>query len=55
MDESQFYDWLCEKYQGGTPRSRLTNCRKIEEYEGNLDDHFTKDKGESLKADLHQR
>jgi len=48
MDDSQFYDWLCEKYQVGTSRSRLTNCRKIEEHEGNLDDHFTKDKGASL-------
>ena len=48
MNESQFFDWLCEKYTGGTPKSRLANCKRVEQYEGDLDSHFSKDQGLSL-------
>lgn len=48
MNETQFYNWLCDKYTGGIPKSRLSNCLRVEQYEGNLDDHFTNDKGVSL-------
>lgn len=52
MNETQFYNWLCEKYSGGTPNSRLSNCLRVEQYEGNLDDHFIKDRGFSLLQKL---
>lgn len=48
MNETQFYDWLCIKFSGGTPRSRLSNCLRVEQYEGNLDDHYARDRGKSL-------
>ena len=48
MDEKQFTKWLKEKYSKRTIQSRLSNCRRVEEFEGNLDSHFTKDKGISL-------
>jgi len=52
MDEKQFYNWLCEKYSGGTPNSRLANCLRVEEYEGDLDNHYKKDRGMSLLKEL---
>jgi len=48
MDDSLFFKWLCEKFTSGTPNSRLANCRKVEQYEGDLDFHFEKDRGLSL-------
>jgi hypothetical protein len=48
MDESQFTKWLKEKYSKRTIQSRLSNCRRVEEFEGDLDSHFTKDEGISL-------
>ena len=48
MNEAQFFKWLCEKFTGGTPNSRLSNCLRVEQHEGNLDDHFIKDRGASL-------
>jgi len=48
MNETHFYKWLCEKYTGGTSNSRLANCNRVEEWEGNLDDHFKIDRGASL-------
>lgn len=48
MKETLFYNWLCEKFSGGTPNSRLSNCLRVEQYEGDLDDHFIQDKGTSL-------
>ncbi len=48
MLEKQFYNWLCKKHTGGTPNSRLSNCKRVEKHEGDLDNHFSNDKGESL-------
>ncbi|MCI5133425.1 MAG: hypothetical protein D3904_18400 [Candidatus Electrothrix sp. EH2] len=48
MNENHFFYWLCEKYSDRTAKSRITNCRTIEQYEGDLDAHFTKDYGASL-------
>ena len=49
MQESQFQNWLIKnKYDERTISSRLSNCRRIEEYEGNLDEHFNKDSGVTL-------
>lgn len=52
MNENKFHSWLCEKYTGRTANSRLSNCLRVEEYEGSLDDHFVKDKGSSLLQKL---
>ncbi len=52
MNETQFDNWLSKKYSGGTPNSRLSNCRRVEQYEGDLDDHFSRDRGESLLRKL---
>lgn len=49
MQESQFQNWLINnKYHERTISSRLSNCRRIEDYEGDLDEHFKKDQGISL-------
>ena len=48
MNDSQFFEWLSGKYKEGTARSRLTNCRTVEQYEGNLDDHYRRDGGKLL-------
>jgi hypothetical protein len=49
MQESQFQNWLIKnKYDERTISSRLSNCRRIEEYEGDLDEHFNKNSGISL-------
>ncbi len=52
MKETHFYNWLCEKYSGGTPNSRLSNCLRVEQYEGDLDVHYTNDQGTSLLSKL---
>ena len=53
MQESQFHNWLIDKeYDERTISSRLSNCRRIEEFEGDLDDHFNKDSGVSLSNRL---
>jgi hypothetical protein len=52
MNESKFFDWLCEKFTGGTPSSRLANCKRVEKYEGDLDSHFERDSGFSLVEKL---
>ncbi len=53
MQESQFHKWLIDKeYVERTISSRLSNCRRIEEFEGDLDDHFNKDSGVSLSDRL---
>jgi hypothetical protein len=48
VNESQFLNWLCEKYTRGTPNSRLSNCKRVEQYEGDLDSHFAENQGFSL-------
>lgn len=49
MQESQFYNWLINnEYDKKTISSRLSNCRRIEEFERNLDEHFANDSGVTL-------
>ena len=48
MDKKAFSNWLNDRYSKTTAGSRLSNCSRIESYEGDLDEHFSKDKGASL-------
>jgi hypothetical protein len=52
MNKNQFHNWLCDNYSGSTANSRLSNCLRVEEYEGDLDAHFANDKGWSLLQKL---
>ena len=53
MQESQFHNWLVNnEYDERTISSRLSNCRRIEVFEGDLDDHFDKDSGATLSKRL---
>lgn len=60
MRENEFRDWLLHGYitrsgqqmNKSTIQSRIGNCKTIEMYEGDLDDHFRKDKCKSLKNKL---
>jgi hypothetical protein len=38
---NDFTDWLNERYTPGTVSTRISNVKKIEEYYGNLDEHFS--------------
>lgn len=53
MDAEKFKNWL---EFNGKPRStiqnRISNCRNVENYEGDLDQHFIKDYGLSLLKKL---
>lgn len=48
MDKENFIEWLSEKYEESTVKSRIANCERIIEYEGELDTQFDTDKGEYL-------
>jgi len=48
MNEPLFFNWLCSCFKGGTPSSRLSNCKRVELYEGDLDSHFFTDQGHAL-------
>ena len=48
MQETLFHNWLLKRFSRGTASSRLSNCHRVEEYEGDLDDHFNRDQGKSL-------
>lgn len=48
MKEQEFKIWLYKKYQQNTANSRWSNCRTVEYYEGDLDEHFNKDKCKQL-------
>lgn len=53
MDAENFKKWL--EFNGKpkvTIQNRISNCRNVENYEGDLDDHFKKDYGLSLLAKL---
>ena len=53
MQKSQFHNWLIDnEYDEKTISSRLSNCRRIEEFEGDLDDHFNKNSGVTLSNKL---
>lgn len=49
MDTDKFKEWLEKKeYTFSTIQNRISNCRNVENYEGDLDEHFQKDYGISL-------
>ncbi|WP_373060494.1 endonuclease NucS domain-containing protein [Zunongwangia sp. H14] len=53
MKEESFKNWLIQNGQDTrTIQSRISNCKTVERYEGNLDDHFIKDNGLSLLKKL---
>ena len=39
-------------YDESTIRTRVSNCRRVEEFEGNLDEHYDRDRCETLLARL---
>lgn len=45
MQCEQFKNWLCstKKLKESTAMSRLSNCKRVEQYEGDLDTHFAQD------------
>ena len=53
MKTDAFKKWLEDNgYPSNTLQSRLSNCRTVENYEGDLDEHFIKDEGFSLMKRL---
>ncbi len=53
MDAEKFRSWL--EFNGrplNTIQNRISNCRNVENYEGDLDQHFIKDYGLSLLEKL---
>jgi hypothetical protein len=47
MNKDNFKQWLADikEYESGTINSRITNCLKVERYEGDLDEHYNTDCG----------
>lgn len=43
MQSEAFKFWLCDKFEESTAKSRLSNCARVEKYEGDLDIHFEQD------------
>lgn len=45
MLESDFREYLREErhWQESTIRNRIANCKRVEQYEGDLDQHFDND------------
>ncbi len=53
MKTEAFRTWMEENgYPVKTIQNRISNCRNVESYEGDLDDHFIKDEGVSLMQRL---
>ena len=54
MNRESFYKWLktIKQFDQGTCNSRVANCQRIENYYGDLDEIYAKDKFKSLKKDL---
>lgn len=54
MNKESFYKWLqiIKGFEQGTSSSRISNCSRIEEYYGDLDEIYAKDRCESLKKEL---
>lgn len=48
MKEKEFYEWLKTGYEENTAHSRMSNCLTVCTYEGDLDEHFAKDKCKNL-------
>ena len=43
MQEARFKVWLSQKMQAGTVDSQISNCRRVERHEGDLDAHYDAD------------
>lgn len=54
MNRDSFYRWLktIKKYDQRTCNARISNCQRIENYYGDLDEIYAKDKLENLKKEL---
>jgi len=49
MLDHDFKQWmLSEGFSEGTVNTRIANCRKVERYEGSLDEHYDSDRCRSL-------
>jgi hypothetical protein len=49
MQENDFRNWLSNKYDNdGTVNSRMNNCLRVEQSEGDLDTHFQNDECRAL-------
>jgi hypothetical protein len=50
MKEDSFRQWLLDvkKYDSGTIGSRISNCLRVENYEGDLDEYYSKDACQQL-------
>lgn len=48
MNMEAFHNWLLQQFTEKTVSSRMSNCRKIEEFEGSLDEQYHNDKGKKL-------
>jgi hypothetical protein len=45
MQKEKFFQWLIDnKYNVSTSKTRIANCLRVSEHEGDLDEHFEKDK-----------
>ena len=62
MMESEFRDYLrslhrrdgVHRFQERTVQNRVSNCKNVERYEGDLDQHFDKDQCRDLLQLLHR-
>ena len=53
LDVENFREWLSRKYKTeNVINTRISNCKRIERYEGSLDNHFDKDGGKHLMTTL---
>ncbi len=52
MKENEFRNWLNHQYDTHTSNSRVSNCRRVEEFEGDLDVHYATDEGRSILSRL---
>ncbi len=53
MDDEGFRNWLLNSYNEKTTSSRLSNCHRVEVYEGDLDQHYFNDGLSSLIRKLN--
>ena len=53
MNERCFEIWLIgQGYKENTINSRMSNCKRVEKYEGNLNDHYNEDELKGLEEQL---
>lgn len=52
MKENEFRNWLIRLYDSHTVNSRVSNCKRVESFEGDLDDHYASDKGQLILSKL---